>query len=291
VVGVGGGSIIGEIRAGGEGVAESSISSVAQFIKSVQNDYNSWHTNTYPWFRGEPESSEPLLPRLYREKNEDGNYKFDENQLVQMFRMKAPALIQDAVLPHRGDTDLWLFLMQHFRLPTRLLDWTEGALIALYFALQEKNPIVWMLDPCKLNSLSVGKDIGDNVFPLTWVGEGNIGKLNIDGAWTLDSSGIDMPVAVHPTNIHIRFSVQRSCFTVQGKMKNSLNECIVKKFGMKELNMILKKYTIAGNQSQKMLRELRMLGVSHTTTFPTMEGLSTELERSYYRVSESIREE
>ena len=147
-----------------------------------------------------------------------------------------------------------------------------------------------MLDPCKLNSLSVvGKKVKDNVFPLTWVGENNIGKLNIDGAWTNDTSGVDMPVAVHPTNIHIRFSVQRSCFTVQGKVKESLNTCVERKFGKGELNRVIRKFIIENGCSQKMLMELRMLGISHTTIFPTMDGLSLELEKSYYRVEEMDR--
>ena len=41
--------------------------------------------------------------------------------------------------------------MQHSGAPTRLLDWTEGALIALYFAvrnkLDETDAAVWVLNP------------------------------------------------------------------------------------------------------------------------------------------------
>lgn len=45
---------------------------------------------------------------------------------------------------------------QHYELPTRLLDWTESALISLYFSVNpEKNDydsIVWALNPMALNS-------------------------------------------------------------------------------------------------------------------------------------------
>ena len=54
----------------------------------------------------------------------------------------------------------WYFVMQHYGAPTRLLDWTEGALHGLYFALRNNygydDAAVWVLNPWKFNKKTVG---------------------------------------------------------------------------------------------------------------------------------------
>src|SRR5439155_21213208 len=108
------------------------ITGIDTFLAAVERDYAAWNTVAFPWFRGEPgeDAIEPLLPKLYR-KVEGRPNGHDENALLQFFRMRAPILN----LPDRPDwerIDLWLFLARHVGLPTRLLDWTEGVLVALF---------------------------------------------------------------------------------------------------------------------------------------------------------------
>ena len=183
----------------------------------------------------------------------------------------APAVGQGQT-PARSETDQWLFLMQHTGAPTRLLDWTEGALIGLFFALQFKDPVVWMLNPIGLNRLTAPDYPDMNVYPLTWFrpeGSINIGSANVAAAWEQDRGGTRLPVAIKPTYIHPRMSAQKSCFTIWGSDKRPLHEIIPPD--------LLWMYRIRRNAIGRMTSELRVMGITRSSLFPELDGLAGEL--------------
>lgn len=251
-------------------MVDEEIETIPEFIEAIESDYAEWGTAQLPWFRGEPSPGEPqmdvypLLPKVYR-------CEYDENALLQFFRKKAPVLDLEFV-PNRQATDQWLFLARHLSLPTRLLDWSEGALIALYFALESANeepPIVWMLDPQKLNRKAArGYEVQPNEPTVTWTGKGNLYYANVKAAWELDQGGTTLPVAIHPTNVHPLMSAQHSCFTIHGQMKEGLAQIA---------GDCLRVYKIRIDKDQGLL-QLRRLGISRSALFPTAKGLAEELE-------------
>jgi hypothetical protein len=165
------------------------------------------------WFRGEPSNSEtPLTPRLFRDTD------FRENYLLQEFRRKAPAYIAGKV-PGISDTDQWLFLAQHYGLPTRLLDWTDNLFTAVFFALEFAKPAVYVLDPIALNLLN-DPAANNYEFPITWID--NIGNANIKVAWGDLEKGTPYPVAIKPTLTDQRQALQSSCFTIFGSIHEEL---------------------------------------------------------------------
>ena len=144
---------------------KNEVSNVSEFLKRVKEIREDWWSQDkddpwMPWFRGHQRADWKLQPRLYRDYGPKlVDMLFIEDEIREEFVVRAPALSQ--IKPaEQSDWD-WYFLMQHSGAPTRLLDWSEGALIGLYFAVRDisgfYDAAVWVLDPYKLNERVVGK--------------------------------------------------------------------------------------------------------------------------------------
>jgi hypothetical protein len=112
------------MRAGQKGEVSSVAAATETFLK-LQEELVGTDEKGEVWCRGHSGLDWQLVPGLFRE--ERGVY--DETAMFHSFRVRAPERHHD----HRSVFD-WLCLMQHYEAPTRLLDWTENFLFALYFA-------------------------------------------------------------------------------------------------------------------------------------------------------------
>ncbi len=260
---------------------EHTVTSIDEFVGRIQAVRDKWDQNVLPWFRGEPgDESFPLTPTLYRVPS--GKH-YDENWLLQNFRQEAP-ILNLPLLPAFDRIDQWLFLARHVGLPTRLLDWTEGALIALNFALRridEKKPIppvIWMLNPFNLINLSPTKPPPlPNIYPLTWTPQDkkNIGLANFIAAWGDPGYAYQTtcPVPIRPAYVHPRMIAQLSCFTIYGSDTRSLDP-------MLEGKDCLTKFII-DMPKQESLERLRTLGVTYVNIRPDADGLAADIEHRY----------
>ena len=78
-----------------------------------------------------------------------------ERVLIREFQRKAHQHLRHS--PNRKNTIEWLTLMQHYRGPTRLLDWTYSFYVALFFALARLDCKKEYAEVWALNSKWIGK--------------------------------------------------------------------------------------------------------------------------------------
>ena len=249
-----------------------SISEYVEYVTSI-----SWCDGEYftpPWFRGIGNSDDfKLLPRLYRDTVDSGLK--EEPKIRGAFSSRA---LQYVTTSRREPWD-WYFLMQHYDVPTRLLDWTESALIALYFALYARKPAqcsfpaVWVLDPVELNDATIG--VRDIVVP----SESSLVKY-------LPKHGADvqaqLPVAVHPDYADPRMTAQHSKFTMHGSLPIPLED-------MPELQQLRNKGRLVriliaaedDNAVESFKDSLALLGIRSSTVFPDLTGLAKDIRRDY----------
>ena len=83
------------------------------------------------------------------------------------------------------------------------------------------------------------------------------------------------PIALYPTYIHPRMAAQRSCFTIHGRKSAPLVRALPHRF--------LRPFDIDTSKRIRMLRDLRVVGVSKSSLFPEFVGLADDLENRFLR--------
>ena len=262
---------------------EIPIKNLKDLLSRIREDTTGWANVGFakPWFRGQPNKNKPPLPSIFRDGNNTHEFHLSTN-----FRLVAPGFGET---PETRRIDQWLFLMQHVGLPTRLLDWTESPLAAVFFATNkaatrkiENDAAVWAIDPIELNKLS-----GISDFPNTWTPSSVLQTIKI--AWgTTDEptylpSGekvlykpCEFPIAIYPSSIHPRISRQKSCFTLHGTDKRDFETIFSKHKITLESKFI--KYVLPVNIIEEIWFELNQLGMTYSTIYPDLDGLAKELK-------------
>lgn len=273
------------------------IDSLGKFLHVVSEIRNAWQVKSHKelWFRGEGmDYGETILrPALYR--RHDANALKSpvdlldiEDDLFAYFRHNSTEL---ARLESACDTaDPWddYFLMQHHGGPTRLLDWSDGALIALHFALREDRKSdrkIYVLDPFWLVDFIDGDSVDHRDAREAWKEfcqkhpSAQLDEDDWDDCYLPDQDGhSELPVPSVPLVLEFdhfarRVSAQRSRFVVFGSAPDFFNRL----FDHTDARIAV--LTVNASFVEQMRIELRDAGITESVIFPDLDGLGREVRQ------------
>ncbi len=250
------------------------VESLEEFVSRVRTLREQWDEEEL-WFRGVRSSRRPLRPSLYRPPlpttERAARRKEDEARIE--FSRRGHALVSE----REPQTDFdWYILMRHNEVPTRLLDWTEGSLAALYFAVRPRDPTrpirkenasVWVLDPQWLNDEAISKI--QFLLPSDAAVKKYLPKPRARKGMGLP------PVAILPPYLLRQMLTQRSVFTIQGA-PNGFDKIAARR-GRTRLTKIVVRHS----GFDEILDDLASSGISEATLFPTLGGLGKEVTEFY----------
>lgn len=212
-----------------------------------------------------------LVPGVYR-KSGGNHYRYESNISGRFF---IQARSRHGNLPEEGKWDEWLVLMQHYGLPTRLLDWTESILAATYFAVRghsNKDAALWALSPTTFNE----NQVGIRGYPAP--GNPLVAPLFTD-VFAQDPTPQDKIVAFKPKELDTRMLVQQTCFTVHGSVSPIED--------LEQHEQFLMKWTIPAGAKQKIKSDLAKLGIRESILFPDLDHLAKDLASQSFPQSKS----
>ncbi|MCM1234965.1 MAG: FRG domain-containing protein [Ruminococcus flavefaciens] len=190
------------------------------------------------WFRGQESKRYKLLPSIYRMKDKSSQFyntsmRRTLKSLLDLFKAKAynaPELIGNS---ETVDANC-LITMQHYSMPTNIMDWTTSAFTALYFALEKElnneerivaeDAVIYLLNPIRLNLA--------REYLMTPIGNaGKKGVLNFPipalvgddkdfedylPSFSIEENKIEYPMAVYVPFVNQRIKAQLGTFTLFG---------------------------------------------------------------------------
>lgn len=251
-------------------INHSKVDSLSQLVAQALDIARGQPEDSFLWYRGHAKTSHKLLPGLLRSGRPAAEVFEREKRLLTRFRQRSlpfwPAGYPQNDWEH-------LFAMQHYGVPTRLLDWSENIFIAAHFALygslaNDDPPIIWCINPVMWNRATpVLSEYGAQIQVLTTTDDES-DPYRPETSRRRNKS----PVAIFGTHNSSRIVAQRGTFMVWGEDLRPLEEFADETAGT------IWSIELSGDLTQ-LSTDMNALGFGETMVFPELGSLATELSR------------
>jgi len=273
------------------------VKKLSEFIETV-SELNSKKPNQELWFRGQEDSSWRLLPagyrnmvpyvnsrgyRISRPSISDGDKYIGPNLGKMLDEFKAKSYPYLNTVPENEFE--WMFLAQHYGLPTRLLDWSLNPLVALYFAVENasfnkneedldeegkyafnkaypKGAAVYVINPVEINKTVHNIN---NVVDITQ----NSDLQSLYSSYTEEKD--PHPICIKGNFKNERITSQLGNFTLHGTFIHPLDYYTVLQDKFIKI-FIPEKFTM------KIKNELNVLGINKNFVYPGLDSLAFDIK-------------
>jgi hypothetical protein len=235
-----------------------SVKSVSEYIDLVTQ----FSLNGRVIFRGQTEDLS-LIPSVGRN-SESCVLLQKEKEMLETFKRESFPYVN---LNIKNDWQ-WLAIAQHNKLPTRLLDWTNNPLVALWFAVK---------DPAKNNKPCIVwaylYDQSDTIFK----------TKKHDSPFSIDRTYIYFPEHVSPF-----IQAQSGVFTVHHKVEKINETRFVPIEKINNSDLLLKKIEIPSEFITTARYQLFRVGISPASLFPGLMGIANKIRYDNMRDKDEV---
>jgi len=254
------------------------------------------------WFRGQSDASHKLTPGALRNIHQSHDHlgqMIDDTairlssggvfsgpnseKMLQQFKQLARPFLEE-----RPTNEFeWMFIAQHHGLPTRLLDWSTNALVALYFAAQgaqvregvgtaecerfendnfsDEGFAVFSIEPTKINAKTVLRSETIDIASHAESWDNYINPFAKDIT--------TLPVCITAPHMTTRIRAQSGTFTLHGAQIAPLDY-------YNELQDIISKIFIPFTSTRAILASLAKVGINESFIYPSLDSIAKDIAKA-----------